>query len=167
MAQWAPQRTDTMDALAAEILHNYGRGRVAVAIDGVDDAGLTSFADRLSEALTAAGHPSERVSRSAGADSVTELTDAVTTFRAGTPAQQGSAAGTADAILVVDGARVNEPALAGLWNFSVWLDGGSSAAAATPEQERYLREVNPRRIATAIVDNTDEEHPRRRFADSC
>jgi uridine kinase len=163
MAQWAPQRTDTMAALAAEILHNYGRGRVVVAVDGVDDAGLTSFADRLSEAITASGHTSARVTRASGPDSGTALSDAVTAFRA------GSEVGTdaSDAILVVDGARINEQALAGLWNFSLWLDGGSSAAAEEPEQARYIREVSPRRIATAIVDNTDEEHPRRRFADSC
>jgi uridine kinase len=163
MAQWAPQRTDTMAALAAEILHNYGRGRVVVAVDGVDDAGLASFADRLSEAVTASGHSSARVSRGSGADSIAALTDAVAAFRAST----GDAGESVDAILVVDGPRINEPALAGLWNFSVWLDGGSSAAAAETEQERYIREVSPRRIATAIVDNTDEDHPRRRFADSC
>jgi uridine kinase len=168
MAQWAPQRTDTMAALAAEILHNYGRGRVVVAVDGVDDAGLASFADRLSEAVTASGHSSACVSRGSGADSIAALTDAVAAFRAGTEdAGAGDAGDSVDAILVVDGPRINEPALAGLWNFSVWLDGGSSAAAAETEQERYIREVSPRRIATAIVDNSDEDHPRRRFADSC
>lgn len=159
MAQWAPERTDTMAALAAEILHNYARGRVVVAIDGVDDAGQSAFADRLSEAITATGHPSQRASKKTGADAAETLASEVASFRA--------SAEPADAILVVDGARVNGADLAGLWNFSVWLDGGSVEAAATPEQERYSREVTPRRIATAIVDNTDEEHPRRRFADSC
>ncbi|MET0989396.1 MAG: hypothetical protein ABWY54_01990 [Glaciihabitans sp.] len=160
MAQWAPERTDTMAALAAEILHNYGRGRVVVAIDGVDDAGLASFADRLSEAITAAGHASARASKTNAPGASATLTDEVGAFRADSDA-------AADAVLVVDGARINAPDLAGLWNYSVWLDGGSAAAAATPEQERYSREVAPRRVATAIVDNTDEEHPRRRFADSC
>lgn len=158
MAQWAPERTDTMAALAAEILHNYARGRVVVAIDGVDDAGQSAFADRLSEAITAAGHGSARASKGQGPDAAATLTAEVAAFRAETGA---------DAILVVDGTRVNSSDLAGLWNFSVWLDGGSPEAAATPDQERYTREVSPRRIATAIVDNTDEEHPRRRFADSC
>lgn len=159
MAQWAPERTDTMAALAAEILHNYARGRVVVAIDGVDDAGQAGFADRLSEAITAAGHGAARASLGNGAEATATLTATVTAFRADS--------GAPDGILVVDGTRVNSADLAGLWNFSVWLDGGSPEAAATTAQERYTREVSPRRIATAIVDNTDEEHPRRRFADSC
>lgn len=159
MAQWAPERTDTMAALAAEILHNYGRGRVVVAVEGVDDAGQAPFANRLSEAIIAAGHGSSRASKTDDANAAVTLSAAVAAFRANADA--------GDEILVVDGTRVNGNDLAGLWNFSVWLDGGSAQSAATPEQERYAREVSPRRIATAIVDNTDEEHPRRRFADSC
>ena len=34
-------------------------------------------------------------------------------------------------------------------------------------QELYQREAQPRTAASAIVDNTDYTHPRRRFADSC
>ena len=36
MTRWTPQKKDVLEALAADILHNYGRGRVIVAIDGVD-----------------------------------------------------------------------------------------------------------------------------------
>ena len=36
MARWAPLRRDLIEALAEEILHNYGHGRVIVAIDGED-----------------------------------------------------------------------------------------------------------------------------------
>jgi len=34
-------------------------------------------------------------------------------------------------------------------------------------QALYALEAKPRTAATAIVDNTDADHPRRRFADSC
>jgi uridine kinase len=53
-------RTAFMDALAAEITHNYGRGRRVVAVDGVADT--TVFADDLGVALREAGHPVIRAS---------------------------------------------------------------------------------------------------------
>ena len=62
MTRWAPQKQDTLDALAAEILHNYGKGRVIVAIDGIDAAGKTMFADALAESLRRAGHAVVRAS---------------------------------------------------------------------------------------------------------
>ena len=40
-----------MAALAADILHNYGKGRAIIAVDGVDGAGKTRFADALAEEL--------------------------------------------------------------------------------------------------------------------
>ena len=75
----------------------------------------------------------------------------------------------ADAILIVDGVFLQRPQLAGLWNYTVWVDVPESG----PEDVRaeadalYLREVGPRAKATAIIDNRDPEHPRRSFADSC
>ena len=62
MTKWAPAKIDTLDALAAEILQNNGRGRVIVAVDGVDGAGKTYFADALAEALRRAGHTVFRAS---------------------------------------------------------------------------------------------------------
>jgi uridine kinase len=90
--------------------------------------------------------------------------------------------GPQDATLVVDGAFLNRPELRGLWNWSIWLDASDEQAAArlfeldgaagqSPRyaggQKLYLAEANPRARASAIVDNTDPEHPRRVFADSC
>lgn len=90
--------------------------------------------------------------------------------------------GPQDATLVVDGAFLNRPELRGLWNYSIWLEADSDAAAArlfeldgeagrSPRypggQALYLAEANPRERATAIVDNSDPQHPRRVFADSC
>jgi uridine kinase len=62
MARWAPEKKDQLDALAAEILHNYGSGRAIVAIDGFDGAGKTHFAEDLAAAITAAGHSVFRAS---------------------------------------------------------------------------------------------------------
>lgn len=62
MTRWAPQKSDTLDALAAEILQNNSRGRVVVAVDGIDGAGKTMFADALAESLRRAGHAVVRAS---------------------------------------------------------------------------------------------------------
>ncbi|WP_104197055.1 hypothetical protein [Cryobacterium sp. M15] len=40
-------RTEFLRTLAAEILHNYGRGRTIIAIDGPDAGGRTAFGDDL------------------------------------------------------------------------------------------------------------------------
>ena len=59
---WQPQKNDVLDELAAEILHNYGKSRAIVAIDGVDGAGKTHFASDLAEAFKRANHPVLRAS---------------------------------------------------------------------------------------------------------
>jgi uridine kinase len=51
MARWAPQRRDVLEATAAEILHNYGKGRAMIAVDGPTGAGKTTFANDLADAL--------------------------------------------------------------------------------------------------------------------
>lgn len=90
--------------------------------------------------------------------------------------------GPQDATLVVDGAFLNRPELRGIWNYSIWLETDPDAAwdrlleldgpaGQSPRypggQKLYIAEANPRAKATAIVDNTDPELPRRVFADSC
>jgi uridine kinase len=62
MAIWAPQRKDTLAALADEILHNYSRGRVIVAVDGPDGAHRAEFADDLAEAIRVTSHAAFRAS---------------------------------------------------------------------------------------------------------
>ncbi|WP_104084011.1 hypothetical protein [Cryobacterium sp. Y11] len=44
-------RIDFLRALAAEIVHNYGRGRTIIAIDGTDASGRVAFADDLAAVL--------------------------------------------------------------------------------------------------------------------
>ncbi|WP_167140408.1 uridine kinase [Diaminobutyricimonas sp. TR449] len=51
-----PDKRDFFDALAAEVLHNYGRGRAIIAVDGLPDAGTTAFADDLAAAFKRVDH---------------------------------------------------------------------------------------------------------------
>jgi len=142
MARWAPQRTDTLHALAEEVLQNYGHGRVVVAIDGQDAAMTASFADDLAVELRRLGNEVERASVAAGAQLDAVRATVVAPFRA--------AGG--DGYLLVDGNGLLGE-LAGLWNFSARLD---SRVVSSDRAE-----------ASAIVNIDDPEHPRRVFADSC
>ena len=142
MARWAPQRTDTLHALAEEVLQNYGHGRVVVAIDGPDAATTGPFADDLAVELRGLGHEVERATEAAGAQVDAVRATVVAPFRA--------AGG--DGYLLVDGHGLLGE-LKPLWNFSVRLD---SRIASSDRAE-----------ASAIVNIDDPEHPRRVFADSC
>ena len=55
-------RIDFLRGLATEILHNYGRGRAVVAIDGADGSGRAEFADDLAEVFDEYEHPAFRAS---------------------------------------------------------------------------------------------------------
>ena len=219
MARWQPEKKDALDALAAEIVALYAGGRVVVAIDGMDGAGKTHFANDLAVALTATGrsvfrasiddfHRSQAERHARGADSAdgyyrdsfdysTFRRVLLEPFRMGgstafvtaafdhvrdLPVQSKWRTGPKDAMLVLDGIFLNRPELAGLWNYSVWLDVPRDIAeermldrdGATENAERhrggqdlYLAEVNPRTTASSMIDNSDFEHPRRIFADSC
>ncbi|GAB3123955.1 hypothetical protein GCM10027056_16770 [Glaciibacter psychrotolerans] len=68
-----------------------------------------------------------------------------------------------DAILIVDGDFINRRELNGLWSYSIVLDGAPQSAA----DRLYEAEVNPRQIASAVVDNSNPAHPRRLLLDSC
>lgn len=82
---------------------------------------------------------------------------------------------------------LHRPELRGLWNWSLWLDASPSiryarmavrdggdpdpAAASNARYvqgiDLYLRDANPRRAASAIVDNSDPDLPVRVFDDYC
>jgi uridine kinase len=51
MALQVLSKSEVIAALSDEILHNYGKGRAIVAVDGLDGAGKTVFADALAEQL--------------------------------------------------------------------------------------------------------------------
>ena len=230
MARFSPAKKDVLDALVDDILHNYGRGRAVVAVDGVNDT--RSFADDLAASVTARGHgvfrasmdrfyrpEAERVARgqSTAAEVYANAADystfrrvLVEPFRLGGSTAFVTAAfdaesnasipakwltGPKDALLIVDCMFLNRPELRGLWNFSVWLepdvalpsdsvaaatgaaatDAAATDAAATqgfPVKRAealaiYLAEAIPRTEATAIMNASDPNHPRRVFADAC
>lgn len=219
MARWQPDKKDVLDALASEIVTLYGSGRVVVAIDGIDGAGTTHFADDLAMALVATGrsvfraslddfHRSRAERHARGADSPegyyrdsfdysTLRRVLLEPFRLGGSTAFVTAAfdhrrdaaipakwrtGPQDAILIVDGVFLLRPELAGLWNFTVWIDVPREIAEQRMidrdgpiedaqryrgGQELYLAEAKPRAAASVIIDNGDFEHPRRVHADSC
>ncbi len=219
MARWAPLKKDQIEALAKEILHNYGHGRAIVAIDGCGDSGTRQFADDLATTTRTLGHEAFRASIDDfhAARSVREHNGRLSPaaryedaydysllqrvlldpFRAtsGTgfvlaafdekrdaPFQSKWTTATPDALLIIDGVFLNRAELAGFWNYSVWLEtparaeSDAESGGAEPSEERkrdlaadalYLAEANPRGSAVAIIDNSDPEHPRRIFADSC
>jgi uridine kinase len=195
MTGGAPQKADLLDALAAEIVHNYGKGRVIVAIDGL--AGTAEFADQLAEAIKRTGHVvfrasmrnfgQPRVVRYAAGSLALERTYDLETlhrvlidpFRDGgagsfvlaafdaerdAPIAQKWMTAKPDSLLIVDGEYLQQPALHGMWHYTVWLE---SPVQPSPAAATYISQSKPRTKATAIIDNTDPEYPQRVFADSC
>ena len=93
--------------------------------------------------------------------------------------------GPDDVFLIVDGGFLDRPELAGVWNYTIWLDAddavraerlsirdriepGSDLAERYEGAHRlYEKDAKPRQAAIAIIDNTDPDHPRRVFADAC
>ena len=71
--------------------------------------------------------------------------------------------GPEDAILVLDGRFVLRPRLADLWDVRIALDG----EPVDPADMIAYAESDPRLVASVVIDNSDPEHPRRRFFDSC
>ena len=181
-----------MEALASEILHNYGTGRVVVGVDGRSGAGTAEFADALAEAIAGQGHIAFRASigdvTPEGGDVGGEALRAtlIEPFRANrlgeaelreyapaerepaTPADEGGS-GTGDtlphAVLILDGPRLQRSELRSAFSFSAWVETPEDSGDV--DDDRYIAAETPSAIATAIYDNSDPEHPRRIFADSC
>lgn len=53
---------ELLDSISDEFLHNYARGRTILAVDGIDGAGKTEFADALAARLGRGGHAVFRAS---------------------------------------------------------------------------------------------------------
>lgn len=193
-------RIDFLRILAAEILHNYGRGRTIIAIDGTDAAARTAFADDLAAvfredekhvfraSLRYFQHSRAEQQRLApdtterqylvGYDYSALRRVLVEPFRLGgstgfvteefdpdrdTWIQPTWQTAPADAILIIDGDYINRPELHGLWLYSVLLEG----APVNESQARYLAEVHPRDVVSAVVDTTNGEAPSRVLTDRC
>jgi uridine kinase len=77
-----------------------------------------------------------------------------------------------DAILVLSGEYLQRPELHGLWNFTAWLESAPPPKESVDPldvaaRKLYAKDVKARAAASAIIDNTNPEHPLRIFADSC
>lgn len=194
-ARWAPAKTDTLDALAAEIRQTYGRGRAVVAIDGL--AGTADFAADLAAAFSRAGHQSFTAAMDdfrqprvlhydAGSDAPATGYDTALFARALLDPFRDPAAGSF--VLAAFDAERDKPIeprwmtakpdailiVHGDFLLSTELRGLwnytvwlETPTDPTPEQATYVKRLKPRTTAVAIVDNADADHPRRSFADSC
>jgi uridine kinase len=80
------------------------------------------------------------------------------------PTQSRWLTAPADAVLIIDGVFLNRPELRDLWNFSILLEDPNMPGRVL---EPYFSETDPRAQASAIVDNSAPDAPRRIFADSC
>ncbi|MBM7411341.1 hypothetical protein JOE38_001164 [Clavibacter michiganensis] len=189
MTLYRASRAEVLASLADEFLHNYGRGRAYLAVDGGPLADPHAFAHDLADVLRADGRGAyvALAADFASPDGAAPLADAlrdglVRPFRkAGSgfalrPGGDAVADAPDDAVLIVAGDALQTPELRGLWNAVVYLllpdeplatSGGDAGSAAQEAHARYIRQVNPRRAATMIVDVTDPDLPRRVFADSC
>lgn len=147
MAEISDARRDQLDSIVEEFLHNFGRGRRLLAIDGSSPALATRFADDLAGRLAAHDQIPARASIGV-ADETTLRSGTIEPFRAGTL----PGAESPDTVLVVDGQGMLDQPIHGIWHFRVWVLTG---------------EELPHAGADVIVDATDEDAPTRFFYDYC
>jgi hypothetical protein len=140
-------RRELLDSIAREFLHNSQRGRRLVAIESETDALAARFADDLAAVLASHGQPAVRVSLG-DVDEPTLRSATVEPFRAGTL----PGASDPDTVLIVDGRRLLNLSVRGIWHFSVWVLEGDDL---------------PHAAVNVIVDATDESAPKRYFYDLC
>jgi hypothetical protein len=136
-----------LDWIVEEFLHNSWAGRRLVAVEGADDAHATRFADDFAAVLAERGQTVTRISLG-DVEEATLRRDTVEPFRAGTL----PGATDPDAVLVVDGLRLVNDAVRGIWHFTVWTLAGDEL---------------PKAGVNVNVDVTDESAPNRYFYDYC
>lgn len=150
MAGMSDERRALLDWIALEFLHNSRVGRRLVAVEGANDEPAARFADDLAALLRQRGQTVVR--RSLGdVDEATLRRDTVEPFRAGTlPGAEGHDGD--ETVLVVDGRRLLNDAVRGIWHFTVWTLAGDEL---------------PKTGVNVNVDITDEAAPTRYFYDYC
>lgn len=140
-------RQTLLESVATEFLQNSWRGRRLVAVEGASAEPAARFADDLAATLTGRGERAVRVSVG-DVDEAVLRRDTVEPFRAGTlPGAEDD-----DTVLVVDGRRLLNDAVRGIWHFTVWTlaDGELPHAGVNVD-----------------VDVTDESAPKRYYYDLC
>jgi len=141
------ERRALLEWIADEFLHNSRVGRRLVAVEGASPEHAARFADDFAAVLADRGQLVTRVS-TGDVDESALRRDTVEPFRAGTlPGADG-----ADSVLVVDGLRLLNDSVRGIWHFSVWTLAGDEL---------------PHTGVNVNVDVTDESAPTRFFYDYC
>ncbi|WP_394553456.1 hypothetical protein ACDF64_03620 [Agromyces sp. MMS24-JH15] len=140
-------RAEFLDSIAAEFLHLRPTGRRLVAVEGEDAAVAARLADDLAVALGRRGQHAVRLSIG-DVDEAALRASVVDPFRA----QSLAVADGSDTVLVVDGRRLHDLSVVGVWHFSVWTLQGDAL---------------PHTGATVMVDATDESAPTRYLLDYC
>ncbi|SDQ87758.1 hypothetical protein SAMN02800687_2932 [Curtobacterium sp. UNCCL20] len=137
-----------MAAIAAEVIAQVGTNRTVIGIDGQDGVDL----ERVAAGLVA-GFEQHGVSAMAAAAPSADVdalrADLVAPFRS---------TGAGDGVLVVHGHGVLAHGARGLWRWSLW---------AEQEDGRLERRADVKIAASAVLDVTDPEHPRREWNDAC
>ncbi|WP_139195272.1 hypothetical protein [Curtobacterium sp. MCBA15_001] len=148
MARWAPEATDTMAAIANEVIAQVGTNRTVIGVDGQDGVDLERVAAGLVDGFAQHG-----VTAMAAAAPTTDAdrlrSDLVAPFRT---------TGAGDGVLVVHGHGVLGAGARGLWRWSMWVE---------QESGRLERRADVKIAASAVLDVTDPEHPRREWNDAC
>ena len=148
MARWAPEETDTMAAIANEVIAQVGTNRTVIGIDGQDGVDLEHVAAALVVGFEQ--HGVSAMAAAAPSADVDELRSGVVTpFRT---------TGAGDGVLVVHGHGVLGVGARGLWRWSMWVEH---------ESGRLERRADVKIAASAVLDVTDPDHPRREWNDAC
>lgn len=147
MDELTEARQTLLDSIADEFLHNSPRGRRLLAVESETGERAARFADDLATVLGARDQTTRRVSLG-DVDEATLRRDTVEPFRSGTLTD----AADPDTVLVVDGRRLLNLSVRGIWHFSVWVLAGDEL---------------PHGSVNVIVDATDESAPTRYFYDLC
>lgn len=147
MGGLSENRRALLESVATEFLQNSWRGRRLVAVEGASDAHAARFADDLAAILVERGQHAVRVSVG-DVDEAVLRRDTVEPFRAGTLV----GAEDDDTVLVVDGRRLLNTSVRGIWHFTIWT---------------LADDELPHSGVNVDVDVTDESAPKRYFYDLC
>lgn len=147
MGEVSENRRALLESIATEFLQNSWRGRRLVAVEGASDAPAARLADDLAAILAERDQRAVRVSVG-DVDEPVLRRDTVEPFRAGNlPGAEGD-----DTVLVVDGRRLLNDSVRGIWHFTIWTLTGDEL---------------PHSGVNVDVDVTDESAPKRYFYDLC
>jgi hypothetical protein len=147
MDELTETRRALLESIAQEFLHNSWKGRRLLAVEGESDELAARFADDLAAVLTEQGEPALRISLG-DVDEPVLRAETVEPFRAG----HLHDAEDPDTVLVVDGRRLLNLSVRGIWHFSVWVLAGDEL---------------PHAFVNVVVDATDEAAPKRYYYDLC